>query len=291
MIYKIENNLLICHIDSVGAEVRSLKNKVTGQEYIWPINPNIWASSAPVLFPAIGNIKENYITHNGKKYLLPKHGIVRNNSDLLFQQTNTHSCSFLLTSNKNTLVQYPFHFSFKVIFTLFKNSLRCTYEISNKDTQTMYFACGGHTAYKLDLKSLTQLSDYALKFPKLTQLKILNIGPNGLLTKKTNTIALLNNTLNLSQNLFDHDALVMADIACNYVILQNTKNNTKVTVKFKKFPHLALWAKPGADFICIEPWLGLPDSEDTSPEITKKTNLKSLKPTEKLSVSVKTIVK
>ncbi|AWH72945.1 hypothetical protein DCS32_01830 [Dokdonia sp. Dokd-P16] len=59
MLHTIQNENLICTITSKGAEIRSLINKETGEEYIWQIDPSVWGSSSPVLFPAIGNVKEN----------------------------------------------------------------------------------------------------------------------------------------------------------------------------------------------------------------------------------------
>lgn len=99
MLHTIENKILICTIDSNGAEIRSLKNKVTGEEYIWQINKSIWGSSSPILFPAIGKIKEGKVLYNGKEYIMPKHGIVRNNNLLSFEQHGVSSCSFILISS------------------------------------------------------------------------------------------------------------------------------------------------------------------------------------------------
>ena len=98
MLHTIENNKLICTIESKGAEIRSLKNKETGEEYIWQIDNSIWGSSAPILFPAIGKIKEDKIVFEGKEFTMPKHGIIRNNEDLSFKQNQISKCTFSLTS-------------------------------------------------------------------------------------------------------------------------------------------------------------------------------------------------
>ena len=42
MLHTIENDLLTCTIESSGAEIRSLKDKATGQEYIWQIDNSVW---------------------------------------------------------------------------------------------------------------------------------------------------------------------------------------------------------------------------------------------------------
>ena len=123
MLYSLENDQLICAIESVGAEIRSLKNKQSGEEYIWQINPSIWGSSSPVLFPAIGNIKGGKVTHQGKEYAMTKHGIIRNNESLELTQISKNQCSFTLKSSEATKKNYPFDFSFSVIYELIDNRL------------------------------------------------------------------------------------------------------------------------------------------------------------------------
>ena len=149
MLHTIENEKLICTIESTGAEIRSLKNKATGEEYIWQIDKSIWGSSSPVLFPAIGKIKDDKVVFNGKDYAMPKHGIIRNNNLLSFKQLGISKCIFTLKSSEKTLKQYPFKFSFSVEFTLIENRLIMTYKVKNRDSAPMQFACGGHTALAL----------------------------------------------------------------------------------------------------------------------------------------------
>ena len=73
MLHTIDNKYLICTIESNGAEIRCLKNKHTGEEYIWQIDPSFWGSSSPVLFQAIREIKDNKVLYNVKVYVVPKH--------------------------------------------------------------------------------------------------------------------------------------------------------------------------------------------------------------------------
>ena len=132
MLHTIENEKLICTIESNGAEIRSLKNKETGEEYIWQIDNSVWGSSSPVLFPAIGKIKEDKVVYNGKEYAMPKHGIIRNNDTLSFKQHGDTKFAFTLTSSENTLKQYPYKFSFTVEFTLIDKRLIMNYIVEKK---------------------------------------------------------------------------------------------------------------------------------------------------------------
>ncbi len=288
MLHTIENKILICTIDSNGAEIRSLKNKVTGEEYIWQINKSIWGSSSPILFPAIGKIKEGKVLYNGKEYIMPKHGIVRNNNLLSFEQHGVSSCSFILISSEKTLKQYPFRFSFSVEFYLLEKRLIMNYKVENRDSVFIHFAFGGHTAYACPLSENIKLSDYVIEFPNQLELKTSKLGVTGLLSHLKYEIKINEGILPLSDTLFNQDALIISDIECDWIRLRKKNEKKGIVVRFKDYPHLALWSKPFADYVCIEPWLGLPDREDESTDLTQKLTYKTIEPETKFSIAIET---
>lgn len=288
MLHTIQNEKLVCTIESNGAEIRSLKNKETGEEYIWQIDTTIWGSSSPILFPAIGKIKDDKITFNGKAYAMPKHGIIRNNNELSFEQHGISKCIFTLKSSDKTLEQYPFKFSFSVEFILIDNRLIMNYVIENQDIVPMFFACGGHTAYACPLSENVKLSDYVIEFPISTNLNSNTLGISGLLSEHKRKIETSDGTLSLSDTLFNDDALIFSEIDFNWVRLRKKNDKKGIIVRFKDYPNLALWSKPKADYICIEPWLGLPDREDESLDITQKTSYKTIEPGTKFSIAIET---
>lgn len=288
MLHTIENEMLICTIESKGAEIRSLKNKATGEEYIWQIDDAIWGSSSPVLFPAIGKIKDNTVVYNGQTYAMPKHGIIRNNDRLNFERQGVAKCAFTLTSSKETLQQYPFRFTFSIAYALIDKRLLMTYNVENRDAVPMQFACGGHTAYACHLSEKVHLSDYVIEFPNPLNLEANVLAASGLLSDQKRKIKSNKAILPLSDTLFDDDALVFTNIACDWVRLRKKSATKGIVVRFTDYPHLALWSKPSADFVCIEPWLGLPDREDESIELLKKTNYKTIEPGTKFSITIET---
>jgi len=278
----------MCTIESNGAEMRSLKNKRTGEEYIWQIDHSIWGSSSPVLFPTIGKVKASKIVYNDKEYAMPKHGIIRHNDMLSFEHTGISKCVFSLTSSEETLKQYPFIFSFKVEYTLIKKRLIMNYIIENLDNVPMHFACGGHTAYACPLSEHVKLSDYVIEFPVPFDLKATMLGKSGLLSHVKHNIESNEEILPLSNTLFNKDALIFSNIKCDWVRLRKKNKKKGIVVTFKNYPHLALWSKPSADYICIEPWLGLPDLEDEAIDITQKTNYKTIDPGCQFSIAIET---
>lgn len=288
MLHTIENEQLICTIESVGAEIRSLIDKTTGKEYIWQIDQSVWVGSSPVLFPAIGKIKEDKVIFDGKEYAMPKHGIVRNNDQLDFVQHSQSACSYTLVSSEETLKQYPFKFAFTIEYALVENRLIMNFKVENRDTVPMAFACGGHTAYACPLGEDTQLSDYVVEFPMPIDLQTNTLGPSGLMSYDKRKVASNGNLLTLTDILFNEDALVFSDIEYDWVRLRKKNEDKGVIVRFSGYPNLALWSKPGADYLCIEPWLGLPDPEEESVDISKKSTFKSIDPATEFSIAIET---
>lgn len=289
MLHHIENELLACTIDSLGAEIRSLKHKASGQEYIWPMNPKVWGSSSPVLFPAIGSIKGGEISFKGESFPLSKHGIIRNNAELSFSAEGTNQCSFSLQSNEKSRKLYPFEFEFKVSYSLDALRLRMTFEVMNKGDKPMPFLVGGHTAYYLPLRAGLALSDYQIEIPGNKRfIEAATLSETGLLGKRIRNFPLQDGALALSESIFKEDALIFKDVDFDELSLRTKDGGERLRVYFKGFPHLALWAKPGADYVCIEPWLGLPDRDEESMAIMEKSTYNKLEPKSTFSISIET---
>lgn len=162
------------------------------------------------------------------------------------------------------------------------------YQVENRDAVPMQFACGGHTAYACPLSEHIKLSDYVIEFPSEFALSSSTLGASGLLSPLKRNIESSAGILPLSDTLFNEDALIFADIACNWVRLRKRKEKKGVLVRFKGYPHLALWSKPSADYVCIEPWLGLPDGEGESLELTEKPSYKTMEPGAVFSIAIET---
>jgi galactose mutarotase-like enzyme len=221
---------------------------------------------------------------------MPKHGIIRHNTDLKLKRHNPGECSFTLDYSAKTLKQYPFRFSFKINYKLEQHKLVMTYNIVNKDKVDMFFACGGHTAYACGFNDQIKLTDYVIEFPHAVNLKAMTLGDSGLLSDSIRDIITERNLLQLSENLFDDDALIFANVDYDWVRLRKRSAEKGVVVKFKGFPNLAFWSKPGADYVCIEPWLGLPDRENESIDITEKSTFTRLKPKDRVSLAIETVI-
>ena len=58
-----------------GAELCTLRD-ANGLDYLWSAEP-IWPRHAPILFPIVGRLRNDTLTHAGQEYRLTQHGFAR----------------------------------------------------------------------------------------------------------------------------------------------------------------------------------------------------------------------
>ncbi|APY12646.1 aldose epimerase [Seonamhaeicola sp. S2-3] len=272
--YSIENNKLKVAIKKTGAELCKITSVKNNTEFMWDGNPDIWNGTAPNLFPIIGALKENSYTYENKIYTLPKHGFVRHSEDIeLFEETK-NSLTFKLSYNDDLLKIYPFKFEFYITFKLTNNTLEVLHTVKNIDNKALYFSIGGHPAFKCPVFENEIYEDYTLEFEHIenSNTHLINM-QNGLISCKTKPVFNNTSSLPLKHSLFNEDALVFKDLKSRKVTLKSDLNGDILTVSYPNFNYLGIWAKPNGDYVCIEPWLGIADYENTNQNIKTKDGI------------------
>ena len=259
--FTIQNNLLLVSVQEKGAELQSIYHKQFGLEYLWNADPAFWAKKSPVLFPIIGALKNNQYQYGGKTYELGRHGFARDKTFSIIQQTD-ESITLGIDSDAATLEVFPFEFRFTITYSLQQDQLSVTYHIENTGTGEMYFSVGGHPAFKLPLTAGTAYDDYELQFNQVETADRWPISKEGLIEKTAKPLLQNTQILPLTKLLFNQDAIVLKHLRSDEVRLVSSKTQHGLRFLFTGFPYLGLWAAPGADFLCIEPWCGIADSVD-----------------------------
>ncbi len=276
-IYQIENSVVKIAVSEKGAELQSLIDRSTGQEYMWGGNPEIWGKHSPVLFPIVGALKDNTYQYEGQRYQLNRHGFAR---EMDFSPVGqlADELVFSLKSTAETLKSYPFEFDFKIRYQLEGRTLNVTYDVLNTGDKTMWFSVGGHPAFKLPLFKGDAYVEYYLEFDEKEDAGRWPIEEGGLLAQEP--IPFFNNTniLRLNKGLFAKDAVVLKDLKSRKLALRSDKNGKGFAFSWEGFPYLGIWAAPGADFVCIEPWCGIADTVGTSQDLTTKEGIHILEP-------------
>lgn len=265
MYYKIENEYLTCEIDDMGAQLHSLILKENAEEYIWQGNPDIWYGQAPVLFPVIGQLIDDKFRYNGIEYTMPKHGLARK---LLF---NVKECGgakavFSLESDENTLKSYPFEFELLVAFELKEKSLVNTMTVINKTSGDMYFSIGAHPGFDCNIGDVIEF-----EYPETLETE--RIDSDNLLIPEKFPVIENSKEIVITEDIFKKDALILSGIKSKKLTI---KGENEVEFTFGDCPVLGIWAKPGAPYVCIEPWYGINDDRDVKDDISKKREIQHL---------------
>ncbi|MGB3160226.1 MAG: aldose 1-epimerase family protein [Carnobacterium sp.] len=274
---KLENHYITVTISEKGAEQTSLKNKQTGIEYMWQGDASYWNRQAPVLFPFVGRLKDNKYEYDNKTYVMNQHGFAR---DKVFQVTHQSESAVTLSlqSDKESKEIYPFDFCLSITYELKEESVKVRYKVENTNPDLpMYFSIGGHPGFNVPLTDDTTFEDYYLSFsPKRSRTVIPLKG--AYIDYENRTLGQTNTDIALRWRLFDEDALIYETKNKNVFSILSEKTTHGLSVSFEGFPYVGIWspAKLSAPLVCIEPWYGIADTEDTSGRIEDKLGIQQL---------------
>lgn len=260
-LFQISNDKITIQVDSMGAELKSLKDVASGKEYMWDGDPQYWKRTSPVLFPIVGSLKNGAYHLDGREYSMGQHGFAR---DMEFQLKSQVASEiwFTLESDEETLKKYPYPFVLEIGYELADTTVVVKWRVKNPEEKQMYFSIGGHPAFLCPIDEGTKQSEYKLLFDKKDQV-VSSCLEGGLLNDKTVTYPLEDGMLAVTETLFDADALVIEDHQVQSVSLVKPDGTPYLTVSFDA-PLFGIWSPPGknAPFICIEPWYGRCDRVD-----------------------------
>jgi len=266
--YEIKNSFIKAKIKLFGAELNSLQKIDEDLEYIWQGNPKYWARHSPVLFPIVGRLKNDSYFYKDKKYSLSQHGFARDKEFELIKKGEDF-IEFRLKNDEETLKNYPFLFELNISYKLEKTKLIISYKVKNRSEDRLYFSIGAHPAFNIS-------SGDFLDFEDVRTSKRYFLDDKGLIYKNQE-VSFTKNSLILDEEIFKNDALVFNDNNIKSIILRDKNSNKILKVEFKDFPYLGVWSKPNlAPFVCIEPWFGVADEENSNQNIEDKRGVQVL---------------
>lgn len=277
MTHTLQNDRLQIAVKTKGAELTSIQSIHDSLEYLWQGDASIWAGQAPILFPIVGGLKDNTYYFEGQKYTMPRHGFIRHNEHIELKHSSDTQLTFTLKSSPETKKMYPFEFEFDICYELIDNLIIVKHTVINTDIKSLYFSLGGHPAFKYPLFDNEYFEDYSVILKKAKINESFMLTTEGLIRNATIPI-IKNNKIQISRTLFDHDALIFKNINAERATLQHKTKGPVVTMNFADFPDLGIWSKPAAPFICIEPWLGYADTENTHQRLVDKEGIQHLDP-------------
>lgn len=271
----LKNNLMEVKVESKGAELTGMKDLSTGIEYIWQQDPKFWAKSSPVLFPFVGALKDGKYFYEGKEFKSNlRHGFARDNEFQVTGQGDDY-LEFLFVSNEETKKIYPFDFKLYIKYILKDKDLKIEYRVENLTDGEMYFSLGAHPAFNTPVGNGIDFSDYYVEFEKEEKGEVNVL--NGVLISSTEKVkAFEGKIIELDKDTFKNDALIVENPASNVVWIRNKKNDRGVKFDYTGFKYIAFWNKPGAEFLCLEPWNGISDYDNASGDLKEKVGIEKI---------------
>ena len=275
-ITRIANPYLSVDISSLGAELQSLTT-ADGKAWLWNGDATYWSGRSPILFPTVGKAPDNRISIEGKTYDMAQHGFARRSEFALIAWDDT-MCRYELTASAATHAVYPFEFLLTLTYTLHGRKLTVATEVENLDTRPMPFGLGYHPAFVWPLpgaegRAHTVTLDNGAE-PALVRLE------DGLVTADRLPSPFRAGKLTLDSALFVADAMVFPEGA-GAGLTYAAEGGPALKFAFDNLPNLALWQKPGAPFICIEPWHGTAAEHGGSNDLARRPYSLTLRPAEK----------
>lgn len=268
MIYTVQNEYLKIRVAQFGAVLTSIQSQKSGHEFLWQGDKSVWNGQSPILFPIIGKLLDDKCRIDGREYEIIRHGLARHREFQCIAERE-NELVFLQKSDEETKKAYPYDYELYITFTIDKNSLTVTHMVKNPNAKTMYFSLGAHPAFNCTLGD-------KLVFEKQETLVSERIDHDSVITGETDLILENSDTLLLTEHLFDKDALIFEGVQSDFVTLHREAARTKIRFTFGDAPFLAIWAKPAAPFVCIEPWYGVNDSYDRKDDFSEKRGIVAL---------------
>lgn len=272
----IASERLSADIHPLGAQLFALRDGA-GRDLQWNGDPAIWKGRAPILFPIIGALAGNQYRLDGQSFSLPRHGFAR---DRMFTRIETAAASalFRLRWDDESLRIYPFRFELDLRFSLEEATLHMAASVRNLESQrTMPASFGFHPALRWPLPYGEPRAAHVLRFEKPEPAPVRRLNDQGLVLPALFDSPVAGHTLSLRDELFAGDAIIFDDIASNSV-RYGANSGPQLELAFPGMPQLGVWTKPGADFICIEPWHGFADPEGFDGGLRDKPGMALLPP-------------
>ena len=266
----ISSGSLSAAISTLGAELQHLTDS-KGRELQWDGDPTVWSGRAPILFPVIGLLENGCYRLDGVSYPMPKHGFARHATFQILDKS-VDAVTFRLAASDATRAIYPFEFRLDIRFSLTDATLTLAATITNVGDTLMSASFGFHPALRWPLPYGQPRCEHTIRFQYEEHAPIRRIDADGFLLAETQPTPIVNDMLILRDELFVDDALIFDRLKSRRVIY-GADEGPRLEVDFADFPTLGVWTKPGAGFICIEPWQGFCDPVGYAGDIRDKPGI------------------
>ena len=254
---RIATDALSAEFSTLGAEMRVLRDEA-GRDLLSDGPPKYWTGRAPFLFPIVGAANGDRIRVDGKAYAMAKHGFARK-SEFAVVDAQPDRVTFRLEASAATRKIYPFDFQLDIHHRIEGATLHTEAVLTNPGDAALPASFGFHPAFRWPLPWGGGRADHRLVFAHAEPAPIRRIDiKSGLVLPDPQPSPVEGDTLTPRDDLFVPDAIIFDQLASRSVHF-GVPGGRMLKLDFPQMPLLGVWTKPGAPFLCIEPWQGLAD--------------------------------
>jgi galactose mutarotase-like enzyme len=249
----ITNEALAVAVDTHGAELASIRTR-DGAEWLWQGDPKWWTGRAPILFPIVGRSLDDTVNIAGKPYKMGTHGFARH-SEFAVVDSTPELLRLRIADSETTRAQYPFAFQLDLVFAVAGTTLSMRAEVTNTGALRLPFSFGFHPGFRWPLpggEGKTHWLTLAEPEEPLTR----RLGDRLMLGQGYEPSVFKAGRYAPQAADFANDAVIV-DAARSRAVTFGVDGGPSLEASFPEFPAFGFWQKPGAPYLCIEPWQGL----------------------------------
>ncbi|MDE5990019.1 MAG: hypothetical protein K2H36_00360 [Clostridia bacterium] len=271
----IQSNTLRVEINETGSTLESFYDLNRGKELLWQGGEDSWTGKDVTIFPFVARLKDEYYKVDGIKYPMPLHGLCVDHS-FEIKEISQSKVEHRFVWNEQTLKYYPYKFDLRVIHEVVGEKYVKTMSVTNVGDDTMYFMLGGHPAIALTSKGDCDTSDNYIQFSKFIRPKNYYLNDAGHLITHLGDIDGFDRLYCDKSLMKKYKTLILTDEEFENISVVRG-DGIEIAFELNRTPMLAFWSHPDkGEYICVEPWWGIPDAVEAKREIKEKDRINSL---------------
>jgi len=270
---RLEHGAAVAAIKVIGAEPCAWS--VAGRDLLWPGDARSWPHSAPILFPIVGRLRQGRVRIGSDTFAMGVHGFARSRPFTVVERATDH-VRMALTHDAETMSAYPFPFVLTVEYRLTDTTFSAEFTVDNPGDEPLPYALGFHPGFRWPFAG-GRAEQYAVVFEQEEAAEVPVITVDGLISSSRRAVPPTGTSLPLSHDLMAKEALCFLDSRSRSVRFV-APDGSAIGVTSEDFPHIALWSRSPAPFLCIESWTGHADPDDFEGDITSKPSMRHLAP-------------
>jgi galactose mutarotase-like enzyme len=270
----LESGAWHAEIRTQGAELVVLRRGA--RDLLWRQDPKWWEWTAPILFPVVARSPDATVRVDGKPYPMPPHGFARDR-DFRVLERDAARVKLELVDDARTRIHYPFAFALRFDIRVDPTGISIAAEIENHDARPMPFGFGYHPAFVWPNEGDARAGHVCLFERDETATIRRGDMQTGLLRKARFANPIVGRRLALDDSLFVPGALQF-DVLASRRLWFGRPGEEGLDIGFPDSPHLGIWTKPGAPYLCVEPWQGFAEEEGADGELVRRPGARLLEP-------------